>query len=298
MNEQAWRQGLPTLWTLSDSRRESERAPSSCCSRSAISSQAAVQTQPPGFCRWDPIHPAKTTRNTSETQTWLTFEYSALQEITVPSNSLKALSLLSSSKEHQRYDRAILLLEVQPHPPISLQQALELLSKHLSLPVPVPGSSYPGPLFPAHLLNCFASSWSSCLEFSCLPSLSFLSLSTPQIKARQRKKSVYWSSFCPHSSSLCALWVSPPESLWLSQPQHGSQHNWGDLVKMKSWATLSATRARHAARGLLPTEVCLPGTAFRLHHHQNKAVHTQAELQQLAHASPGAGQGSFWHHQI
>lgn len=156
MNEQSMEARAAVLWTLRDSRRESERAPSSCCSRSAISSQVAVQTQPPGFCRWDPIHPAKT-RNTSKTQTWLTFEYSVLQEITVPSNSLKALSLLSSAKEHQRYDREILFLEVQPHPPISLQQALELLSKHLSLPVPVPGSSYPGPLFPAHLPYCFAS---------------------------------------------------------------------------------------------------------------------------------------------
>lgn len=78
----------PVQQTLRWQQKGRERAPSSCCSRSAISSRGAVQTQPPGSCRWDPIHPAKTRRSTSETQRWSTVDYSAIQEITIPPNSL------------------------------------------------------------------------------------------------------------------------------------------------------------------------------------------------------------------
>lgn len=90
---------------------------------------------------------------------WLTLEYSVLQEIAIPPNL--PLSLPSSSREYLKYDRAFLLLELQPQPtPIllhpnqgwaaSVRAALTSCPPPLSLQIHPPP---PGPLFPAHCLS-------------------------------------------------------------------------------------------------------------------------------------------------
>lgn len=73
-------------------------------------------------------------KNTSETQRWLTLGYSAYRKLQSPQIPQPAVFL-------QRCARAILSREAQPHPPTPLPQALKLLSRLPSLPVPAPGSA-------------------------------------------------------------------------------------------------------------------------------------------------------------
>lgn len=145
------------------------RVPSSCCSRSAI----LLRGQCKYSLRFLSVRSnfiLQRHKNTSETQRWLILGYSTYRKL-VSSNSS---SLLSSFKKRQRITiRQFFLLKHS----IPLHQALKLLSRLPSLPVPAPGSSHPRPCSrPSH---CSISSRSSCLEFLVFFLLSFLGWSTP-----------------------------------------------------------------------------------------------------------------------
>lgn len=153
------------LWIVRCRWKGSEMAPSFCCSRSAISSQEAVQTQLLGFCQWDPIHPAKTTRKNIWNPEMIHIRiFGPYRKSQFPKTYPSVYYL--PPKEYQSYDSTILsLLELQPHLLASTQACaaskLLLLPVHpilflqiyLSLPVP------------DHLLQCFASPLPSCPEF-------------------------------------------------------------------------------------------------------------------------------------
>lgn len=133
----------PVQQTLRWQQKGRERAPSSCCSRSAISSRGAVQTQPPGSCRWDPIHPAKTRRSTSETQRWSTVDYSAIQEITIPPNSLpKSLKGMIGTFYLSIHSSMPRPLASTPNPWVGLPANLP----SSPVPAPCPSSSSRDPL--------------------------------------------------------------------------------------------------------------------------------------------------------
>lgn len=127
--------------------------PSSCCSRSAISSQGACSAKYSLPVFVSEIQFILQDTKTRLKQRWLILRYSTYRKL-VSSNSSACCLPSRSVKE---YDTAILSLEAQSHPPhpvASSPQASIQASFSLSPPLAPP---HQGPV-PAHLLHCSASS--------------------------------------------------------------------------------------------------------------------------------------------